>query len=239
MISITWYGHACFRLDAAGRSVVTDPYTPWAAGLRPLTAPADLVVMSSAGDEAHSCAAMVPGAPAVVDALRVVDAPVHVAGVPLEAVATSEAADHPGGARTNAMYRVELGGVAVCHMGDVGTPLSAEQLAPLRGRVDVLLALAGGGLTIALPDLDAAIDAIGPRVVVPMHYATPSLRYACGPLGDFLARRRDRVVRHAGSVLQVSPDRLPEALEIHVLTPAGDPAVVAAPEASEWAIVDC
>ena len=28
-------------------------------------------------------------------------------------------------------------------MGDVGNPLTAEQLAPLRDRVDVLLALAG------------------------------------------------------------------------------------------------
>jgi L-ascorbate metabolism protein UlaG (beta-lactamase superfamily) len=109
-------------------------------------------------------------------------------------------------------------------MGDVGTPLADAQLDPLRGRVDVLLALAGGGLTIALPDLDAAIEAIGPRVVVPMHHRTPSLRYEVGPVEDFLARHGgDRVVEHAGSTLELDAAALPEALEIHVLQAASDP----------------
>ena len=34
---ITWYGHACFRLDAGGLAIVTDPYTPDDAGLEPST----------------------------------------------------------------------------------------------------------------------------------------------------------------------------------------------------------
>ena len=77
-----------------------------------------------------------------------------------------EGSDRPDDPKANALYRFELDGIAVCHMGDVGNPLTEAQLAPLRGRVDVLLALAGGGLTIALPDLDEAIAEIGPRVVI-------------------------------------------------------------------------
>ena len=77
-------------------------------------------------------------------------------------------------------------------MGDVGRPLTEAQLEPLCGRVDVLFALAGAGLTIALDDLDEAIARIGPAVVIPMHYRTPSLRYDVGPLEDFLAHRARR-----------------------------------------------
>ena len=37
--------------------------------------------------------------------------------------------------------------------------------------------------------LDEAIAHIEPRIIVPMHFATPTLRYKVGPLVDFLARR--------------------------------------------------
>jgi L-ascorbate metabolism protein UlaG (beta-lactamase superfamily) len=226
VIRITWYGHACFRLATAAASVVTDPYTPAGAGLEPVPEPADAVVMSSALDEAHSCAAMVPGSPAVFNALELVGRRTEILdGVVVEAVAASEGFDRPDDPKANALYRLELDGIAVCHMGDVGTPLAEEQLAPFADRVDVLLALAGGGLTIPLPDLHVAIRELRPAVVVPMHYATPSLRYRCGPVEDFLAPyAREQVVRHDSSTLEL--DGVPAAgpPTIHVLRPLLDPA---------------
>jgi L-ascorbate metabolism protein UlaG (beta-lactamase superfamily) len=112
-------------------------------------------------------------------------------------------------------------------MGDIGTPLPADHVERLRGRVDVLLALAGGGLTIALPDLDDAIAAIGPRVIIPMHFRIPSLRYSVGPVEDFLARRAaDRIVEHARSSVDIELVDVGAANgspTIHVLQPAADP----------------
>ena len=223
---VTWYGHACFRLDGDGISVVTDPYTPENAGLRAISEPADVVVMSSALDEAHSCADAVPGRPRVLNALDAVGRPTEIAdGVVVEAFAASEGEDRPDDPKANALYRFELGGVAVCHMGDIGTPLAKQHVESLRGRVDVLLALAGGGLTIALPDLDEAIEGIRPRVVIPMHFQIPSLLYVVGPLEDFLARRTgDRIVEHDGSTVEIGPAELTgsNGPTIHVLRPAAD-----------------
>jgi L-ascorbate metabolism protein UlaG (beta-lactamase superfamily) len=226
VIRITWYGHACFRLETRTTSLVTDPYTPALAGLEPVPQPADAVVMSSALDEAHSCAAMVPGSPAVFNALELVGRRTAILdGVVAEAVAASEGSERPDDPKANALYRLELDGIAVCHMGDVGTPLAEEQLAPFRGRVDVLLALAGGGLTIALPDLGAAIADLRPAVVVPMHYATPSLRYRCGPVEDFLAAYDpEQVVRHDSSTLELDAVQPTARPAIHVLRPLLDPA---------------
>jgi L-ascorbate metabolism protein UlaG (beta-lactamase superfamily) len=225
-VRVHWYGHACFRLDGAGTSVVMDPYTPELAGLEPVTEPADVVLTSSALDEAHANAAMFPGARHVLNALDAVDQPIPVAdGIVVEAVAAMEGVDRPDDPKANALYRFELDGLAICHMGDVGNPMTEAQLAPLRGRVDVLFALAGAKLTIALDDLDAAIDAIGPRIVIPMHYRTPSLLYAVGGVEDFLAHRAgDPVVRHDGSTFEVDAATLPErAPTIHVLRPSHDP----------------
>jgi L-ascorbate metabolism protein UlaG (beta-lactamase superfamily) len=224
---LSWYGHACFRLEGRGVSIVTDPYTPELAGLLPVPDPADVVLMSSALDEAHSNAAMIAGDPRVLNALDAVGSPVAVAdGVVVEAVPAMEGTDRPDDPKANALYRFELDGVAVCHMGDVGRPLTEEQLAPLRGRVDVLLALAGAGPTIALADLDDAIAAIAPRIVIPMHHRTPSLLYDVGPVDDFLARRTaDPVVRHDGATLEVDAGALPGVLTVHVLQPSLDPLV--------------
>jgi L-ascorbate metabolism protein UlaG (beta-lactamase superfamily) len=226
-VRITWYGHACFRLDDGDFSVVTDPYTPELAGLQPVPETCDVVIMSSALDEAHSCPQQVPGSPRVLNALDAIGRPVDIGhGVIVEAVAASEGADRPDDPKANALYRFELDGVAICHMGDVGTSLSDAQLAPLRGRVDVLLALAGAGLTIPLVDLDAAIAEIRPRVIIPMHYAIPSLLYSAGPVEDFLARRSgDRIVEHEGSSVEIDTSDLAATPTptIHVLRAAGDP----------------
>jgi L-ascorbate metabolism protein UlaG (beta-lactamase superfamily) len=227
VIRLTWYGHACFRLETKAVALVTDPYTPRAAGLQPVREPAGVVVMSSALDAAHSNAAMVPGSPAVFNALEYVGRRTVIAdGVILEAVAASEGSERPDDPKANALYLLELGPLSVCHMGDVGTPLAEEQLAPLRGRVDVLLALAGGELTIPLPDLHVAIGELRPGVIVPIHYATPSLRYRCRPVEDFLAAYpADRVVRHDSSTLELDGGAASAEPTIHVLRPLLDPAV--------------
>jgi L-ascorbate metabolism protein UlaG (beta-lactamase superfamily) len=199
---------------------VTDPYSPEEAGPPAVPDPADVVVMSSALDPAHSCPEQVPGTPRVVNALDAVDEPVALDGVAaVSAVAASEGYDRDD-PRQNAIYWLTLDGVTVCHMGDVGNPLTEAQLEPLRGNVDVLLALAGARQTIALPDLDRAIDEIAPRVVVPMHYRLPSVRYELGTLEDFLDRHVGEPVQTvSGSSIELRPETLPAQRTIVVLEP--------------------
>jgi L-ascorbate metabolism protein UlaG (beta-lactamase superfamily) len=219
-VKLTFYAHACFRLEGSGLTIVTDPYTPEEAGPPPVPEPADVVVMSSALDPAHSCPEQVPGTPRIVNALDAIDRPVELGdGLAVSAVAASEGYDRDD-PRQNAIYWLTLDGVTVCHLGDVGNPLTEAQLAPLRGRVDVLLALAGAGQTIALPDLDRAIEEIEPRVVVPMHYRTPRVRYDLGPLEDFLERHPGEPLERPGaSELELAPRTLPERRTIVVLEP--------------------
>jgi L-ascorbate metabolism protein UlaG (beta-lactamase superfamily) len=123
----------------------------------------------------------------------------------------------------NAMYRLELDGVSVLHMGDAGNPPTEEQLARLRGRVDVLLALAGGPPTIELNDLDWVIVDIGPRVVIPMHYQIPKLKVdeEILPVQGFVSRYpQEKVVNVGTSDVEFTPDTLPKGLSVYPLEPA-------------------
>ena len=60
-MKIQWYAHACFRIEAEGKNIVTDPYTPHKAGFRSIEKKPNLVVRSSDDDSAHDNAAMFPG----------------------------------------------------------------------------------------------------------------------------------------------------------------------------------
>lgn len=175
-MKITWYGHAAFRLlPAEGPSVITDPYTPEGVGYDPIPDPADLVVISSDDDDAHCRADLIDGAPAVINALDVARAGgrATAAGIEIAAVEAAEWEHHPEHEipGQNGMYRFTLDGIRFAHMGDVGNPLTERQIAFFED-VDVLFALAGGYLTIELPDLMEMIQAVRPRLVIPMHFRT-------------------------------------------------------------------
>jgi len=222
-MKIKWYGHACFRIEGDGIAIVTDPYTPEVAGLDPVDEPADVVVMSSATDRFHSDASMIPGNPEILNALEIAGrGPVEVNGVVFEALPTMESRKYKETPDENAIYRFELDGISVLHLGDLGNPLTEEQLALLRGRVDILLALTGGPPTIELEDLERAMEEIRPRVVIPMHYQIPKLKLDILPLEAFTSRYPEDAVTRVGTTdVEMSFDTLPRTLQIYVLEPAG------------------
>lgn len=221
-MKITFYAHASFRLEGSGLTVVTDPYTPGpgGAGFDPINEPADLVIMSSATDRFHSDPSHVPGNPVVVNALEIPPAGLDVLGLHIRAFPAMESLTYDYGRSPdeNAMYTFTLDGLRVLHMGDIGNPVSAAHLAALRGQVDVMLALTGGHATIALDDLDAAIAAIQPCVVIPMHYYSPRGVLNILPVTAFTGcYPADTVTWVGGPTLELEAGSLPAERHIYVL----------------------
>jgi L-ascorbate metabolism protein UlaG (beta-lactamase superfamily) len=223
-MKVTFYAHASFRLETPEVSVVTDPYTPGMSGFAPIDEPADLVIMSSATDRFHSDPSHVRGQPKVVNAL--LDVPpdgLTACGIPIRAFPTSESLTFDFGRDpdANAMYLFTVGCVRVLHMGDVGNAIAPAVLETLAGQVDVLLALAGAHATIALDDLDRAITAVAPRIVIPMHYWHPRGVLRIEPIDRFLQRYpEETITRLDGPSLTINPGHLPEARQIIVLDQA-------------------
>ena len=174
-MQLTWYGQAAFRLvDETGYRVVCDPYTPELLGYAPITDECDLVVTSSDDDDAHCRHDLIPGEHTWLNALDAVRAggAITVDGREIRAVEAMEIESHPLHAPgQNAMYRFEMDGLRIAHMGDIGNPLNERQTRFLDD-VDVLLALAGGELVVDLPELMRVIGETRPKLVVPMHFRT-------------------------------------------------------------------
>ena len=209
-VRLEFVGHACFRiLEERRPTLVTDPFSLTIAGLPndDLSLDGDIVIVSSLTDLAHDNVALVKGKPHVINALDVANGRVEgtINGQPVAAIPAAETPDHPDGPEDNALYAFQAGGLWFAHMGDVGYELGREELAPWKGRCDVLMALVGAGFTVPLDALDRMIDILQPTWIVPMHYALPPFGFRGVPGGnmspvDVFLNRRPRdpvlVVRH-------------------------------------------
>lgn len=216
-MKIKWFAHASFLIEGDGLRIITDPYTPDELGYPPITEPADIVIRSSGDDGGHCYAEMIPGEPEVVTATDIIDDGAIVRGLKITAIPVRESLIHKDSPLDNGMYRFTLEGIRLAHMGDVGNPLTEEQLDALTG-VDVLFVLAGGPPTLELDDLREAIDIIHPRIIIPMHYHLPGTKVKMLPISELASRfSNDEIIWMDSSEFDLSRDTLPLARRMFVL----------------------
>lgn len=222
-MKIEWYGHASFLITANdGRSVITDPYTPETSGYQYIEDEPDIVITSSINDSFHDRADLIPGKPIVINALDIARASGEQTekGITFKAIESMEMINHPEHAPDKcAMYRFEVDGISIGHMGDVGNPFTPEEIEFFRD-LDVFLVLAGGIPTIELGDLKDAIDAIQPKMVIPMHFRT--LRYKPRNMSwitEFLPYFQEEQIDFASNwEIELQQGDLPSSTRIMVLT---------------------
>ncbi|WP_299609973.1 MBL fold metallo-hydrolase [uncultured Tateyamaria sp.] len=222
-MKVTWYGHAAFGLDPTdGPRIITDPYTPDGVGYAPITDAADLVLISSDDDSAHCRSDLIAGNPTVVNALTVAQngGCTTAEGVEVTAIEAAEWDYHPEHEvpGQNGMYRFTLDGIKFAHMGDVGNPLTDAQQAFFED-TDVLFALAGGYLTLELPDLMEMIHRTRPKLVIPMHFRTLTYKPRNTMwIESFLSHFKDEDVDFAfGATTELAHATLPERTRVLVL----------------------
>ena len=196
---IRWYGQSAFMLSA-DRSVFVDPFgRPGeqlaARGIEfrylPIEGVTAGLVLVTHEHFDHNGVEEIGDEPAVLRSTAGrLESPIG------EVVAVaSEHDDVAGTARgPNTIFCFELGGLRCCHLGDFGQPaLRPEQQAAI-GEVDVLFVPAGDGPTIGGRRAADVVRAIGPRLVIPMHYRTEAVSFL-DPPDAFLEALGARVER--------------------------------------------
>ncbi|MBN1858840.1 MBL fold metallo-hydrolase [Candidatus Bipolaricaulota bacterium] len=211
-MKITWVGHACFLLEAPEATVLTDPFN--AAVPYPSFPEQPVNVVTISHDHAdHNAIDRVTGQPiAVRTPGEQMAHGVSFRGIP------SFHDDIQGAARgRNLLFRFELDGVRIAHLGDVGVPLSAEQIAALDD-VELLFIPVGGHYTIGPKQAAAIVKSLpAVRLVIPMHFRTDVLAdWPIGPVEDF-ARTMDNVRQIGTSAVSLDRGTLPETLEVWIL----------------------
>lgn len=170
VVTISWFGQSCFRLDAKEGSILIDPFSK-EIGLKPPRIKDDIVLVThqhrdhnnieDAGSE--SFIIQNPGE-------------YENKGVAIRGIQTFHD-DKQGTERgLNTVYTIKAEELNVCHLGDLGHTLSDQQVEDI-GDVDILMIPVGGTYTIDAKTAVEVINQIEPKIVIPMHYEVPGLIY--------------------------------------------------------------
>lgn len=216
-MKIKWNGHASFTITASdGTVIVTDPYDPSGYGgvlmYDQVKDKADGVLVSH--DHAdHNYVKGLPGSPEVVKGSgRVKD--IKVKGIPTYH-------DESGGSERgeNTVFVFAVDGMNICFAGDLGHPLSNEQIKAI-GPLDVLLIPVGGTYTVDAGGAAKIAGDLNPKLIIPMHFKTDKCALPISGVDGFL-EKMPKVNQLKQSEIELSQDKLPAAgTEVWVLNHA-------------------
>ncbi|MAF85509.1 MAG: lactamase [Dehalococcoidales bacterium] len=178
-MDITWLGHSCFKIRGSHATVITDPYPPTLG--YSLGKPTAHIVTVSHQHPSHAYVQGIGGEPKLITG----PGEYEVRDVLVIGIATFHDAARGRKQGKNTAYLVEVDEVSVCHLGDLGHVLTADQVEGIEG-VDVLLLPVGGRSTINASMAAEVVRQLEPKVVVPMHYRTKAVSGELEPVENFL-----------------------------------------------------
>ena len=211
-MKIKWFGHSCFLLTAEnGAKLLMDPFKSEShLSYKQVSEKVDMVTVSHEHDD-HNCTGALPGRPEVVKG----SVEMAIKGMKVRGISVSH--DDEAGKKlgNNTVFCAVIDDINVCHLGDLGHRLLADQLAAV-GKVDVLLIPVGGVFTIDVETANAVCADIKPRIAIPMHYKTDKCQFLQWSAEDF-AKGKKTVKRLAGSEFEITKTSRPAEFEVILL----------------------
>ena len=208
-MEITWLGHSCFKLKGKQATVITDPFSP-GIGYTLGKVSAETVTVSHP-HPGHSYIQGVGGEP------RIIKGPGEYEASGVLTVGVHTYHDNEKGVQRgkNTAFVIDIDDVMICHLGDLGHVLTAEQVAEIDG-VDVLMVPVGGVSTIDAVQAAQIVRQLEPKIVIPMHYKTDALKRTLETVDRFL---KEMGVKEAvpQPKLTVNKNSLPLTMQVVVL----------------------
>jgi L-ascorbate metabolism protein UlaG (beta-lactamase superfamily) len=209
-VKIKWLGHSCFLITSStGVRILTDPFDE-TVGYKVPEAEADIVTTSHDHFD-HNYVKAVKG-----EYVHINTSGRHnVKGIDILGVDTFH--DEAGGSKRggNVVFTYLVDGMKICHLGDLGHILTEEQLNQI-GRVDVLLLPVGGTFTIDYREASELAGKMNPRLIIPMHFKTPVMKFDIDGVDKFVAGK-DSVESIDENELEITPESFNTLARIVVL----------------------
>ncbi len=181
-MTITWLGQSCFKIQDKEVTLISDPYEA-EVGFKLPRLSADIVTTSHDHYDHNNVSAVsgTTGAPFVISG----PGEYEVKGIFVHGISSWHDKSEGKEKGSNTIYRIEVEGISIVHLGDLGHTLNEEIVGKLEG-VDILLIPVGGKWTIGAHEAVEVISALEPRIVIPMHYKIPGLKVDVETVDKFL-----------------------------------------------------
>lgn len=208
-MEITHLGHACFKLRGKNTTLLLDPFGE-NIGLKMPKVTADVVLTTHKHFDHHDLSK-------VEDYRVLIESPgeYEVGGAQILGISAYHDAQKGADRGKVTLYQIKMDGLTLVHLGDLGEKLNEKQTEELNG-ADILMIPVGGIFTIDAVVASEVVGQIEPKIVIPMHYLVPGLKFNLLPLVNFLKEMGKDDVKPQ-TKLVVTKDKLPEELEVVVL----------------------
>lgn len=213
-MKIKFLGHASFLITSEkGVRIITDPYKPgcFDGGIKyaPITDEADIVTISHEHDD-HN-ATDIAGNPTFVRG----SGKKELKDIVIKGYDVFH--DESGGKERgkNTIFQMTVDGMNIVHLGDLGHPLSDENIEKI-GAVDILFVPVGGHFTIDAEIAQITVSKLQPKIVVPMHFKTDKCGFPIAPVEDYI---KNREAKKLDGEFEITKENLPEGTTTFVLTP--------------------
>ncbi len=217
-MQIIWKGQSCVQLIASRIKqdpvkIVIDPYQD-SVGFKLPSLEADIALVTH-DHEDHNNLAGLKGDPFVISNPGEYEAK----GIFIKGISSYH--DEAEGEKRghNTIYTIEAEDMKVCHLGDLGQPELTPKQVEAIGSIDILFIPVGGVYTIGAKEAAKVISQIEPKVVIPMHYAIPKLKYKLEGVEDFLKAMGAKAQEPQQKIILKSKDLSEEEIKIMLLTP--------------------
>lgn len=180
-MKINWLGHASFLIEAEGKKIITDPFDE-KVGYPLYAGEVDIATVSHDHYD-HNAVHLLKGNPVVVKETGHFSwGEINITGYP------SYHDKNKGRDRgENIIYKISAEDISILHLGDLGHVLEDQTVKEI-GDIDILLLPVGGVYTINADEAFTLAQKINPKIIIPMHFATPALSFALSPVEDFTSK---------------------------------------------------
>ena len=208
-MDIIWLGYSCFRIKGKEVTIITDPYPPGMG--YSLGRPQANIVTVSHLHPGHSYTQAVSGD------YKVIKGPgeYELKETFITGIASWHDNDKGEKLGKNTIYVLEMDGLTLCHLGDLGHQLSSELTEDV-GDIDVLFLPVGGVSTIGGSMAAEIVRRLTPKVAIPMHYKTSTLKKDLEPVDKFLKEMGIKEIASQPK-LSVSRTNVPASTQVVVL----------------------
>jgi len=189
-MQIIWYGQSCFQILTAHNkgeqiSLIIDPFSE-EIGLKLPKLQADILLISHQHKDHNNLKAVSASTSASPYFLIEGPGEYEIKNAFIQGISSFHDNSQGKERGENTIYTIELEGIHLCHLGDLGQrELTEEQLEKI-GEVDILMLPIGGKYTISAKEAIKIMTQIEPNIIIPMHYQIPKLKIQLEDLEKFL-----------------------------------------------------
>lgn len=214
-MDIYWYGQAFFKIKGKTSTVVIDPFDPDFTGIKPPKQSelegVDAVLVTHSHKD-HNNLSIISGTPVIISG----PGEYEVKGNSIVGVSTYHDKSEGKERGKNTVYHIDIDGLNVVHLGDLGCSLSEEQVSEV-GNTDILLVPVGGTYTIDGKEASEIVSQLEPSIIIPMHYGgVQGLKFPLEGVDKFLKEMGAENVTPQNKI-SVTKDKLPEEPQVMVL----------------------